>query len=330
MIRRILSRLYRSSPEEIIQSIGRRLNRRGVTPVDRGVEAVVSELAERFSVYRVGNLRGIAADEFRHLIESRIGTIDALGEGYQEDERERQRDLSIKFCWGHTHDFGAFKVEGRMADRHIRLLANFINLFPVTQENFAGKNVLDVGCWTGGTTLLLAALGARVHAIEEVKKYAETTAFLARVFGIDNRVVVESLSLYDCNRERFADRFEVVYFPGVIYHLSDPLIGLRILFNSLKVGGIILVESAGINHDMPYCRFDGSNIHLSGSKEELNRGGWNWFMPSPSALARLLREAGFEEIDTRWHAPTERVFGFARKRSQVGICKAGLSVPNIR
>jgi tRNA (mo5U34)-methyltransferase len=217
-----------------------------------------------------------------------------------------------------------------MGDRHINLLANFITLFPATLDDFTNKEVFDIGCWTGGTTLLLASLGSRVFAIEEVKKYSEMVAFLSKSYGIDDRISVRKLSIYDCNSEEFYNRFDLVYFPGVIYHLSDPLLALRILFNSLKTGGTILVESAGINREEPFCRFDGSLIYTYGTKERLNRGGWNWFLPSPSALCRMMREAGFDEIETLWHDGTRRVYGYGRKLSQIGICKAGLSVPKIK
>jgi SAM-dependent methyltransferase len=330
MIRRILGRLYNSSPRELLRALRAALTPVPRLPGDARAEALARVLQEKFSVYQLDNLKKIDPEEFCRQIRSRLDVADAHGEGYADGELDRQRDLSIKFCWGHSHDFGGLRLEGRMGDRHIRLLANFATMFSVPLETFAGKDVLDVGCWTGGTSLLLAALGCRVHAIEEVKKYAETTAFLARSFGIDDRVAVEPISLYDCNSPAYYDRFDIAYFPGVIYHLSDPLVGLRILFNSLRIGGVILIESAGIDHEQPYCRFDGSLVHLSGTREELNRGGWNWFLPSPSALDRMLREAGFEKVETLWHTATRRVFGYAQKRSQSGICKAGLSTPNIR
>jgi SAM-dependent methyltransferase len=263
---------------------------------------------------------------------SRIDAIDAEFEGYSAYELERQRDLSIKFHWGHNHDFGDFVLEGRMGDRHIDVLANFVSLFPIAMRDFSDKSVFDIGCWTGGTTLLLASLGSAVQAIEEVKKYAEAAAFLVRAFGIDDRVLVSGKSLYDFNSPEFYDRFDIVHFPGVLYHLSDPVLALRILFNSLKTGGTILVESAGINHKEPYCRFEGSLIHTEGegSQDKLNRSGWNWFLPSPSALHRMIREAGFAEIQTLWHTDTNRVYGYGKKVAQVGICKAGLSVASIR
>jgi len=294
------------------------------------VKKVSDELRKKFDIYQTTNLKGVTPEEFARHIQSNIGLINAKTEGYAEDEIERQRDLSIKFHWGHDHDFGEFKLEGRMGDRHINLLANFINLFPVSLEDFREKYVFDIGCWTGGTTLLLAALAKKVYAIEEVKKYAEIVSFLLQSFDINDRVSVKPLSIYDCNAEEFYDQFDIVYFPGVIYHLSDPLLALRILFNSLKVGGFILVESAGINREEPFCRFDGSLVYNTGTKERLNRGGWNWFMPSPSALYRMMKEAGFDEIQTLWHDGNNRVYGYGKKVSQVGICKAGLSVPNIR
>lgn len=287
-------------------------------------------LARRFGVYTTSNLRGISPEAFATSIQSRLGTVDARIEGYSEEEVDWQRDLSIQFHWGHDHDFGDFRLAGQMGRRHIDLLANFVDLFPVSLDDFKEKSVLDVGCWTGGTTLLLAALGSRVTAIEEVRKYAETASFLSKSFGLDDSVSVEPLSVYECNSEAFHDRFDIVYFPGVVYHLSDPLLALRILFNSLKPGGFILVESAGINTKEPYCRFDGSLVWHSGTRERRNRGGWNWFMPSPSALFRMMREAGFDEVQAQWHDGVRRVYGFGRKLSQTGICKAGLSVRGIR
>ncbi len=331
MIKQVISKLYNSSPRELLHQLRARLRPTKPSWADDGeVRRISDELRRRFSVYQVSGLKTISPQEFSDYIHSKIGQVDYQAEGYADYELDRQRDLSIKFHWGHNHDFGDFRLEGRMGDRHINLLANFITLFPISIEDFEDKDVFDIGCWTGGTTLLLASLGARVFAIEEVRKYAEMTSFLAKSFGIDERVTVEPISVYDCNSDEFYDRFDIVYFPGVIYHLSDPLLALRILFNSLRVSGVILIESAGINREEPFCRFDGSLVYGTGTRERLDRSGWNWFVPSPSALYRMMREAGFDEVETLWHRPTSRVYGYGRKVSQVGICKAGLSVPSIR
>jgi len=287
--------------------------------------AIADVLRERFQYFQTTNLRGIEAVEFRAHIEARIGTTDARSEGYDEAETAVQRDLSTEFHWGYDHDFGDFQLTGKMRNRHIGVLANFATLFPVTIEDFDNRDVFDVGCWTGGTTLVLASLGSRVVAIEEVRKYAEMAAFLAKSFGLEDRVKVEPRSLYSCNSPEFHDRFDIVHFPGVVYHLSDPVVGLRILYNSLRIGGRILVESAGINVAKPLCRFWGNK-----SVQRDAHSGWAWFWPSPSALARMMKEAGFDQIRSVWHPGLRRVYAFGVKAAEVAIVKAGLSVQDIR
>lgn len=292
----------------------------------------IQNLKSIFDFYKVGNLKSISVSEFEEEITSAIGVVDSNIEGYRAEELDKQRDLSIKFHWGHNHNFGTFKLEGLMKDRHLDLMSQFVNYYPITLNTFAGKRILDIGCWTGGTSLLLVALGGDVVALEEVKKYAKMVSFLAKSFGISDRLKVEPLSIYDCNIDKFQNKFDIVYFPGVIYHLSDPVLALRILFNSLVLGGEILVESAGIDHQEPYCKFEGNYIYHknSGTSAELNRGGWNWFLPSPSALSRMLQEAGFGQIDTVWDSDRKRVYGYGKKIKETAICKAGLSVREIQ
>ncbi|WP_426415788.1 class I SAM-dependent methyltransferase [Aestuariirhabdus sp. LZHN29] len=282
-----------------------------------------------FRQFSSANLVNVTPEELKANLQGRLGEIDFESEGYLESELEQQRDLSIKFHWGHDHDFGDFKIDGRMGNRHLYLFDKFLELFPLTVGSFENKHVLDIGCWTGGTTLLLSAISEKVTAVEEVKKYADTTRYLSNAFGCNAEVISESL--YDLNSERFYDQFDCVYFPGVIYHLSDPVLALRILFNTLRIGGDILIETAGIQSDEPICRFDGNYIyHQNGTREELNRGGWNYFIMSGPALERMMQEAGFEQIQTFWDETSKRLFAYGKKDSQIGICKAGLSVPDIK
>lgn len=293
----------------------------------RKAQDLEQELRNCFAQFNTSQLQGINPAEFRSHIESQIGTVDAALEGYKEEECERQRDLSIKFHWGHDHDFGDFVLSGRMGDHHIRLIRDFCCLFPIGLEDFRDRDVLDIGCWTGGTSLMLTALGSRVVAIEEVRKYAEMISFLSRSFGIDHALRSVPQSLYACNAEEFREQFDIVYFPGVLYHLSDPVVALRILYNACRVGGFILLQSQGIKHAKPYCRFEGSYIYTGGDESQLNRGGWNWFLPSCSAVCRMLREVGFEAITGRYLGST--IYAYGKKTKRKAVCRAGLSVPDL-
>ncbi|WP_323783849.1 DUF1698 domain-containing protein [Thalassovita sp.] len=258
---------------------------------------------------------------------SQIGSVDFAIEGYKSSER--QRDLSIKFVWGHDHRFAEdINVPGQMKDRHLMLISEFYEGFGIKDSHFKDRDVLDVGCWTGGTTLTLKMLGAKkVHAIEEVKKYAYAAKSLCcEIYGF-NDVEVSATSLYNFEESKF----DTIYFPGVVYHLSDPVLGLRRLYNRLHDGGDIFVESFGIFDDGQFCRFDSNIPNGSGNKSDLNRSGWNWFVPSAKCLGAWMEVAGFEDVEVFASNVTGycRVFGHGRRKSFKDITRAGLAVPDI-
>ncbi len=193
--------------------------------------------------YRVERLVGETPDGFQRRIHQFLELEDAPMEGFQD--AEKQRDLSIRFMWGHDHDFGPFRLAGQMGERHIWLLSTFMDDFRALPRDLVGKKVLDIGCWTGGTSLLLAAMGADVVAIEEVRKYVDALTYLRDSFGVSN-LEPRRLSLYECSGPEFQDRFDLVLYAGVLYHVTDPVLSLRIVFDSLRDSGVCLLETAAI------------------------------------------------------------------------------------
>lgn len=279
--------------------------------------------AERFSEKAVGRA---GVERIRRYAAERIGVIDARGEGYLNPEL--QRDLSIKYHWGHNHRVADDLVlEGRMSDRHIRLIARFMDEFGL-ERDLTGKRVLDIGCWTGGVSLLLAGLGAQVIAIEEVRKYVETVNFLAEVFDVSDRLTCVPESLYEF-LPKFADYFDVVIYAGVIYHVTDPTLSLREVFGSLKDGGRCFVETHGIDAEGSVCRYEGPRFfHTAGG--DLSRGGWNYYIPSRECLKYWCLDAGFADATVAGTDHESRLYGMARRDRFEDVLRAGLSQRHVR
>ncbi|MEZ6243813.1 MAG: DUF1698 domain-containing protein [Phycisphaerales bacterium] len=220
-------------------------------------------LREVMSHLTTERLVGISPESFESRLRAMIGEVDPDVEGFADPSR--QRDLSIKFRFGHNHDFGAFRLDGQMGDRHLHILAAMVGELGALPMDLSGARVLDIGCWTGGTTLLLAEMGAEVVALEEVRKYAACTEFLAESFGLGDRVRVVPRSLYQFTDADAQDTFDYVLFAGVLYHLTDPVLALRLCFNCTRDAGTCLIESAGMNSDDCLTRYHGPVPSRSGA-----------------------------------------------------------------
>jgi len=282
-------------------------------------------LQNLMSNYQVKDLISVDSKSFKYKIDEFLQLHDHAMEGFKDSGK--QRDLSIKFHWGHDHDFGEFSLKGRMGDRHIMLLATFIDKFKAIPTSLDGLRVLDIGCWTGGTSLLLSRMGAHVVAIEEVKKYIECLNYLKHAFNID-RLEPKNLSLYECTTADFQDSFDIVLFAGVLYHVTDPILALRITFDCLKDGGVCLLETATINSNKLILSYEGPTLFRSGSAKDLNRSGWNWFVPSPAVLSQMMSDVGFVEIQVK--VIGKRAFAVGKRHTHVDMMRGGLSDRNIR
>jgi 2-polyprenyl-3-methyl-5-hydroxy-6-metoxy-1,4-benzoquinol methylase len=288
--------------------------------------ASVPLLEELIGFFRTPNLR-LDKAQFRRQLE------DYLANRIEASEHsvpvEGQRTQSRSFFWGHDHDFGEFRLAGQMGTRHIWLLSRLFDQFGLPLHALTGQHVLDVGCWTGGVSLILDRLGARVTAIDEVAKYPDALNFVANAFGL-TRLTALHKSLYELGETEFLEAYDSVFCLGVIYHLSDPIVALRRLYNTLKPGGMLCIESMAIPSDQCYCDYEGPSRLRGGF-------GWNWFVPSPKALARWLEDTGFEDVSVgdglRPFAVTQgddplgpnRCLAVARKCSGHQISTAGLS-----
>ena len=104
-----------------------------------------------------------------------------------------------------------------------------------------GKRVLDVGCRDG--LFSFAAEGMGAAEVVGVDNDLSEGAVNVVIPFLKSKVRMHRLNLYDLRPDHFG-LFDVVIFPGVLYHLRYPFWGLRMIREVLKVGGHLLTETA--------------------------------------------------------------------------------------
>ena len=119
--------------------------------------------------------------------------------------------------------------------------------------------------------------------------------YLTDSFKLD-RLKPRNLSLYECVAADLQDSFHIVLFAGVLYHVTDPVLALRIAYNCLRDGGKCIIETAVLPSRRKILGYEGPGITFSGTQRDLKRSGWNWFSPSPAALSGMMADVGFTGV----------------------------------
>ncbi len=277
--------------------------------------------------YTTAHLVDITPESFKNRLDEFLALRDHEGEGLPT--ADGQRDLTVNFHWGHDHDFGSFRLDGRMKDRHIQIPAAFQDRFSALPDDLRGIRILDVGCWTGGTSLLLCALGAEVTAIEEVRKYAECLSFLKEAFAVDS-LEVQNISLFDLGLDPSAqDKFDIILYSGVLYHVTDPVLSLRLCFNMLRDSGRCLVETMSLDSEDCVLAYQGPTWHHKGTQRPGSRGGWNWLIPSPAAIHTMMTDVGFVDVEGT-DVENGRAMAVGQRINHVPILRSGLADRRVR
>ena len=91
-----------------------------------------------------------------------------------------------------------------------------------------GRRFLDCACNCGVYSLWAKDLGAgHCHGFDIRERWLEQARFLAEHHGAPEDVRFEVCDLYDLP-SRGLEPFDVTIFKGILYHLPDPVTGLRI------------------------------------------------------------------------------------------------------
>jgi tRNA (mo5U34)-methyltransferase len=175
---------------------------------------------------------------------------------------------------------------------------NFAHAIP---EDLSGRTVLDIGCNAGFYALEMKRRGAdRVVAIDSDPAYLAQARFAAEVTGAD--IEFRELDVYRV--ETLREKFDVVLFMGVLYHLRHPLLALDLLrehvvrdtlvFQSLQRGSREVME---LEKDYPFSEtgiFDSPSYPAMYFVEHrYSHDPTNWWIPNRACVEAMLRSAGF-------------------------------------
>lgn len=167
--------------------------------------------------------------------------------------------------------------------------------------DLSGKSVLDIGCNGGFYAIEMKRRGARrVLGLDHDPDYLRQARFAAETLGF--AIEFRQLSVYDL--ARLGERFDLVLFLGVLYHLRHPLLALdlirehvvRDLFvcQSLQrgdPGDPALCEDYPFSETAIFAQADFPRLHFI--ENRYAGDNTNWWIPNRACTAAMLRNAGF-------------------------------------
>jgi tRNA (mo5U34)-methyltransferase len=182
-------------------------------------------------------------------------------------------------------------------------------------DDLSGWRCLDIGCNAGFYTFELAKRGATVLGIDLDERYLAQARWAAERFGFAgdpaaaDRVRFERMQVYDLARRD--ERFDLVLFMGVLYHLRYPMLGLDIVCQ--KVDRLLLFQTLTTPGDEV---FEPTHGKVFNDRHLLREPGWpkmaffehgfagdptNWWAPNHAACEAMLRASGMKVVGRPGH-----------------------------
>jgi tRNA (mo5U34)-methyltransferase len=213
--------------------------------------------------------------------------------------------------WFHNLDLRGVKTapDHFLGDYPTVKWQRFAHAVPASLE---GKTVLDIGCSSGFYSIEMKRRGAqRVVAMEPDEDYLAQARFAAEV--CEQEIEFTNLSVYDV--KQLDQRFDLVIFMGVLYHLRYPLLALDLirrhvakellLFQSMLRGSDRAFE---LEKDYPFTEtgiFEEPDIPRLHFVQHCYAGDpTNWWIPNRACAEAMLQSSGFQIIDH----PEEEVY----------------------
>jgi tRNA (mo5U34)-methyltransferase len=168
--------------------------------------------------------------------------------------------------------------------------------------DLTGRTVLDIGCNAGFYSIEMKRRGAeRVLGVDFDETYLAQARFAAEIAEAD--IEFRKLSVYDVGS--LGERFDIVLFMGVLYHLRHPLLALDLIRDHV-VGDLMVFQSmqrgsgdvAALDEDYHFWRkdlFDEPGFpKLHFIEHRYANDPTNWWIPNRAGMEAMLRSAGFD------------------------------------
>lgn len=215
-----------------------------------------------------------------------------------EEIEQRVRSLGT---WFHNFDLHGVRTapDHFLGDYPNVKWQRFAHAIP---QDLTGKSVLDIGCNAGFYSIEMKKRGAsRVVGLDSDDVYLNQARFAAEVSGFRD-IEFRNLSVYEVGQ--LGEKFDLVIFMGVLYHLRHPLLALDTLYETV-VGDTLLFQSmqrgstevARLEDDYPFSNTsvfgkDGYPLMYFVERRYAN-DPTNWWIPNRACVEAMLRSAGF-------------------------------------
>ncbi|HZG36712.1 MAG TPA: TIGR04290 family methyltransferase [Gaiellaceae bacterium] len=177
-------------------------------------------------------------------------------------------------------------------------------LAPHLPADLEGWAALDIGCNAGFYSFELASRGADVLGIDLDERYLRQARWAAERLGLEEHVEFRRMQVYDLARS--AERYDLVLFMGVLYHLRHPLLALDLV--ARRTRRLLVLQTL----TMPDAPAPEPWVDLQFDRRDVLRWpGWpaaafvehklagdetNWWVPNESGVAAMARSAGLDVV----------------------------------
>lgn len=168
-------------------------------------------------------------------------------------------------------------------------------------EDMTGKSVLDIGCNAGFYSLEMKRRGAsRVLGIDMEDLYLAQARFVAAHEGLE--IEYRKLSVWDVGL--LGEKFDLVIFMGVLYHLRHPLLALDLIHEHVAKDLMLFQSMQRGSQELPVLRDDYVFQETAQFSDPAYPAMYfiekrycgddtNWWVPNRACAEAMLRSSGF-------------------------------------